>query len=182
MPDVIFKEWSYKRGPGYLFGREEDGVSDEEQNIAQDFLKTFLKSGNTRDPIVLQNMFGPSIWAAPTIHTAELLSMEKKSPTFLYYYTHPGSLSLSDLLSFPKWKLILKLLASFFDIDLFPNTLNCSTHFDEIFVMFKGRNIPFLQRHTAGDRFVSDSLLNAGGQLHLLSALARKLVSCLVAH
>ena len=25
--------------------------------------------------------------------------------------------------------------------------------------MFKGRNIPFLQRHTAGDRFVSDSLL-----------------------
>ena len=159
MPDVIFKEWSYKRGPGYLFGREEDGVSDEEQNIAQDFLKTFLKSGNTRDPTVLQNMFGPSIWAAPTIHTAELLSMEKKSPTFLYYYTHPGSLSLSDLLSFPKWKLILKLLASFFDIDLFPNTLNCSTHFDEIFVMFKGRNIPFLQRHTAGDRFVSDSLL-----------------------
>ena len=81
MPDVIFKEWSYKRGPGYLFGREEDGVSDEEQNIAQDFLKTFLKSGNTRDPTVLQNMFGPSIWAAPTIHTAELLSMEKKSPT-----------------------------------------------------------------------------------------------------
>ena len=159
MPDVIFKEWVYKRGPGYLFGREVDGVSDEEQDIAKDFLTKFLDNGNTNDPQILQNMFGPSIWAAPTLHTAELLSLGKMSNTYLYYYTHPGSLTLSDLLSLPMWKLILKLVAAKLDIDLFPNTLNCSTHFDEIFLMFKGRNIPFMQRHTPGDIKTSEYLL-----------------------
>ena len=159
MPDIILREWMFKRGPGYLFGREEDGVSQQEQDIARDFQDKFLQSGRTRDPGVLQNMFGPSIWTFPTLVTAELLSLNKVTPTYLYYYTHPGSLSLSDLLSFPMWKLLLKLLASIFNIDLFPNTHNCSTHFDEIFIMFKGRNIPFLQRHTPGDKFVSDVLL-----------------------
>ena len=159
MPEVIFKEWIYKRGPGYLFGREEDGVSDQEQDIAKEFFMKFLKNGKSHDPKVLQNMFGPSIWTFPTLATAELLSLRKVTPTYLYYYTHPGSLSLSDLLSFPMWKLILKMFASVFGIDIFSNTHVCSTHFDEIFIMFKGRNIPFLQRHTAGDRFVSDVLL-----------------------
>ena len=45
------------------------------------------------------------------------------------------------------------------DVDLFPNTLNGVTHFDEIFLLFKGRNIPFLQRHTSSDILVSDTLL-----------------------
>ena len=159
MPDVIFKEWNYKRGPGYLFGREVDGVNEDEQQIAKAFLEKFLLNGKTKDPKILQNMFGPSIWTAPTLHTAELLSTGKSSPTFLYYYTHPGTLSLSDLLSFPLWKLLLKLSASKLNIDLFPNTQNCSTHFDEIFLMFKGRNIPFLQRYTPSDKLISDTLL-----------------------
>ena len=115
--------------------------------------------GNNLDPKILQNWFGPSIWAAPTVQTAELLARGKSSPTFLYYYTHPGTLSLADLLSFPGWKLLAKLLASHLHIDLFPNTLNCSTHFDEIFLLFKGRNIPFMKRYTAGDRQVSQYLL-----------------------
>ena len=159
MPEVIFKEWTYKRGPGYLFGREEDGVNDQEQEVAREFFEKFLKNGKSHDPKVLQNMFGPSIWTFPTLVTAELLSLSKVTPTFLYYYTHPGSLSLSDLLSFPMWKLLLKMLASVFGVDIFPNTYICSTHFDEIFIMFKGRNIPFLQRHTMGDKFVGDVLL-----------------------
>ena len=159
MPSVIFREWVRKRGPGYLFGREEDGVSEVESDIARQFLEKFLNNGDTDDPQVLQNMFGPSIWAAPTLHTAQLLSLAKKTPTFLYYYTHPGTMTLSDLLSFPIWKLLLKLLAAKMNIDLFPNTLNCSTHFDEIFVMFKGRNIPFLQRHSPDDKEISDKLL-----------------------
>ena len=159
MPEVIFKEWTYKRGPGYLFGREEDGVNDQEQEVAREFFEKFLKKGKSHDPKVLQNMFGPSIWTFPTLVTAELLSLSKVTPTFLYYYTHPGSLSLSDLLSFPMWKLLLKMLASVFGVDIFPNTYICSTHFDEIFIMFKGRNIPFLQRHTMGDKFVGDVLL-----------------------
>ena len=159
MPEIIFKEWNYKRGPGYLFGREEDGVNDQEQEVAREFFEKFLKNGKSHDPKVLQNMFGPSIWTFPTLVTAELLSLSKVTPTFLYYYTHPGSLSLSDLLSFPMWKLLLKMLASVFGVDIFPNTYICSTHFDEIFIMFKGRNIPFLQRHTMGDKFVGDVLL-----------------------
>ena len=159
MPEIIFKEWTYKRGPGYLFGREEDGVNDQEQEVAREFFEKFLKNGKSHDPKVLQNMFGPSIWTFPTLVTAELLSLSKVTPTFLYYYTHPGSLSLSDLLSFPMWKLLLKMLASVFGVDIFPNTYICSTHFDEIFIMFKGRNIPFLQRHTMGDKFVGDVLL-----------------------
>ena len=93
------------------------------------------------------------------METASLLSLGKTSPTFLYYYTHPGTLSLADLLSFPVWKLLAKLLASHLNIDLFPNTLNCSTHFDEIFLLFMGRNIPFMKRHTSGDRRVSNTLL-----------------------
>ena len=159
MPEVIFKEWIFKRGPGYLFGREEDGVNDQEQDIARRFFQKFLRNGNSQDPKVLQNMFGPSIWTFPTLATAELLSLSKATPTYLYYYTHPGSLSLSDLLSFPMWKLLLKMTASVFGVDIFPNTYICSTHFDEIFIMFKGRNIPFLQRHTTGDKFIGDALL-----------------------
>ena len=142
-----------------MFGREEDEVSDQEKVIAQEFRQKFLMNGDNFDPRILQNWFGPSIWAAPTVQTAELLAEGKSSPTYLYYYTHPGTLSLADLLSFPVWKLVAKLLASRLNIDLFPNTLNCSTHFDEIFLLFKGRNIPFLKRHSAGDRKVSENLL-----------------------
>ena len=157
--DVIFSEWEDKRGPGYLFGREEDEVSGQEKLIARQFRQKFLMDGTNFDPKILQNWFGPSIWAAPTVQTAELLSQGKDSPTFLYYYTHPGSLSLADLLSLPVWKLLAKLVASNLYIDLFPNTFNCSTHFDEIFLLFKGRNIPFMKRHTPADRTVSQYLL-----------------------
>ena len=61
------------------------------------------------------------------------------------------------------------------NLDVFDNQLNCSTHFDEIFLLFKGHNIPFLQvqggkqtklhslfsqRHTDEDQKVSSLLLN----------------------
>ena len=160
MPRIIFNEWIKKRGPGYLFGREEDAVSVEEEDIAAEYLDKFLNNGESDDPEVLQNMFGPSIWTAPTLQTAQLLSLGNQSPTYLYHYTHPGSLSLADLLSFPRWKLLLKLVAAKLNVDLFPNTLNASTHFDEIFIMFKCRSVPFLQKHTPGDRIISDRLLN----------------------
>lgn len=106
-----------------MFGREEDEVSEQEKVIAQEFRQKFLMNGNNLDPRILQNWFGPSIWAAPTLETAEMLAGGKASPTYLYYYTHPGTLSLADLLSFPVWKLLAKLLASHLNIDLFPNTL-----------------------------------------------------------
>lgn len=47
--------------------------------------------------------------------------------------------------SFPFWKLAVKYLAAKVNLDVFHNSLNCSTHFDEIFLLFKGHNIPFLQ-------------------------------------
>ena len=47
--------------------------------------------------------------------------------------------------SFPFWKLAVKFLAAKVNLDLFHNSLNVSTHFDEIFLLFKGHSIPFLQ-------------------------------------
>merc|ERR1711974_496637 len=43
--------------------------------------------------------------------------------------------------------------------DVFHNSLNVSTHFDEIFLLFKGHSIPFLQRHSNEDQLVSTLLL-----------------------
>jgi len=157
--DIVFDNWAHHKGPSYMFGREEDEIDDNDIHFAEDFLNAFLEEGNTRDPHILQNWFGPSVWTAATVRTSELLSDGKESPTFLYQYTHPGSLSLSDLLSYPLWKLFIKLLGSKINIDLFPNSLNGATHFDEIFLLFKGRNIPFLQRHTPSDIQVSTTLL-----------------------
>ena len=157
--DIVFDDWSHHKGPSYLFGREEDEINDDDIKFAKEFLKTFLKDGKTKDPHILQNWFGPSVWTAATIQTSELLSIGRQSPTYLYHYTHAGSLSLTDLLTYPLWKLLLKLLASKVKIDLFPNSMNGATHFDEMFLLFKGRNIPFLQRHTPSDVFVSNTLL-----------------------
>ena len=76
--------------------------------------------------------------------------------------------------SFPFWKLAVKYLAAKVNLDVFHNSLNCSTHFDEIFLLFKGHNIPFLQveknhnrekfilnfqRHSTEDQVVSSLLL-----------------------
>ena len=47
--------------------------------------------------------------------------------------------------SFPFWKLAVKFLGAKVNLDLFHNSLNVSTHFDEIFLLFKGHSIPFLQ-------------------------------------
>merc|ERR1712142_366396 len=138
-------------GPSYLFGREEDEIGDNDVKFAEEFLHKFLGGGKTRDPHILQNWFGPSVWTAATIKTTDLLSEGKQSPTYLYQYTHPGSLSLTDMFSFPLWKLFIKLVAANLHMDLFPNSLNGVSHFDEIFLLFKGRNIPFLQRHTEND-------------------------------
>jgi len=157
--DIVFDDWPHKKGPSYIFGREEDEINDIDIELAEEFLKVFLEDGATRDPHILQNWFLHSVWTAATVRTTELLAEGKQSPTYQYYYTHPGSLSLSDLLSYPLWKLVLKLLASKVNLDLFPNSLNGATHFDEIFLLFNGRNIPFLQRHTSSDISVSDTLL-----------------------
>ena len=157
--DIIFDDWPHKKGPGYIFGREEDEIDDADVEVAEEYLKLFLENGGTRDPKILQNWFSHSIWTAATIKTTELMVAGKRTPTYQYYYTYPGSLSLSDLLSAPLWKLILKALAAKMDVDLFPNSLNGATHFDEIFLLFKGRNIPFLQRHTSSDQLVSDTML-----------------------
>ena len=76
--------------------------------------------------------------------------------------------------SFPFWKLAVKFLAAKVNLDVFHNSLNCSTHFDEIFLLFKGNSIPFLQvtnpqwrkahlelqRHSDEDKIVSSLLLN----------------------
>ena len=54
---------------------------------------------------------------------------------------------------------MLKVLVTQFNIDLFPNSLNGSSHFDEIFLLFKGRDISFLQRETPDDRRVSSEMI-----------------------
>jgi len=157
--DTVFRDWPHTKGPSYIFGREEEDIIEVESEIAAEFLSLFLDGGASREPRVLQNWFSPSVWTAATLLTTELLVRGKQTPTYQYYYTHPGSLTLADLLGFPLYKLVLKYLAAKVNLDLFPNSLNCSTHFDEIFLLFKGRNIPFLQRHTVDDRIVSDKML-----------------------
>lgn len=157
--DIVYDDWPHHKGPSYLFGREEDEIDDNDVKFAEEFLHKFLDAGKTRDPHILQNWFGPSVWTAATIKTTDLLSEGKQSPTYLYQYTHPGSLSLTDMFSFPLWKLFIKLVAAKVNINLFPNSLNGVSHFDEIFLLFKGRNVPFLQRHTENDINTSNNLL-----------------------
>jgi len=157
--DIIFDDWPHHKGPSYLFGREEDEIDTRDSQFAAAFLEHFLEGGNTRDPHILQNWFGPSVWTSATIKVSDLLSDGKESPTYVYQYTHPGSLSLTDLLSYPLWKNLVKLIGAKLNMDLFPNSLNGSTHFDEIFMLFKSRSIPFLKRHTDDDLNVSKVML-----------------------
>jgi len=158
--EIVFDNWETEKGPSYIFGREEDETNLAESNFARQFLERFLDGGASQDPLVLQNWFTHTVWRAADMRTAALLAKGKSAPTYYYYYTHAGRLSLNDLLSFPFWKLAVKFLAAKVNLDLFDNRLNCSTHFDEIFLLFKGHNIPFLQRHTDEDQKVSSLLLN----------------------
>jgi len=157
--EIVFHNWEKEKGPSYIFGREEDETDLTESNIAQQFLERFLDGGKSQDPLVLQNWFTHTVWRAADMKTGLLLANGKSSPTYYYYYTHPGRLSLGDLLSFPFWKLAVKFLAAKVNLDVFHNSLNCSTHFDEIFLLFKGNSIPFLQRHSDEDKIVSSLLL-----------------------
>ena len=99
------------------------------------------------------------MWTAATLKTSELLVAGKTSPTYEYYFTHPGRLTITDLLTFPLWKLLLKLLAAKLNIDIFYNRLDASTHFDELFLLFRGHGIPFLQRHSPEDEAVGRLLV-----------------------
>ena len=45
------------------------------------------------------------------------------------------------------------------NIDIFYNRLDASTHFDELFLLFRGHGIPFLQRHSAEDEAVGRLLV-----------------------
>ena len=59
--------------------------------------------------------------------------------------------------SFPFWKLAVKFLGAKVNLDLFHNSLNVSTHFDEIFLLFKGHSIPFLQVIEKNDKIELDN-------------------------
>ena len=73
--------------------------------------------------------------------------------------------------SFPFWKLAVKYLAAKVNLDVFHNSLNCSTHFDEIFLLFKGHNIPFLQVEKPQQREIHSEFTEAfhGGPGRLIS-------------
>ena len=157
--DIIFQDWENRKGPSYIFGREEDETDAAEVELAGKFLDRFLEGGRSREPLVLQNMFSHSVWTAASLRTAKLLARGKTAATFQYHYTHPGRLSLADIFSSPLWKLILKVLAAKVNVDVFHNSWSAATHFDEIFLLFKGQEIPFLQRHSPEDRAVSEMLL-----------------------
>ena len=157
---LVLEDWELGKGPSWVFGREEDEASARESQIAMKFLDEFLEGGRSREPLVLQNWFTQSVWTAATLRTSALLARGRSTPTYEYFYTHPGRLSLSDLLSFPLWKLILKLLAAKVNLDIFYNTLDAATHFDEIFLLFRGHDIPFLQRHSAEDEAVGRMMVS----------------------
>ena len=50
--DVLLRDWGRNKGPGYMFGREEDEIDLVDTELADKFLSQFLESGRSREPLL----------------------------------------------------------------------------------------------------------------------------------